>query len=213
MRTPGAALLALMFVCGAAVLGAQRGGGNAADAVLDMLVWGVPATAGDREYAEPLATEVREYLQRSQAYRSTRTVPSSGEARLVNAARVRYERRLVAATTHPDAVRLAVEYVNELGPCYEWEGMSECPEREALFADTYQSEHPNGPFANYLPLLAAHRWLCAAELLEFEKKVPQTREARRKYNARLATARESKSVMVRTAADRLAARASCFATR
>jgi hypothetical protein len=40
--------------------------------------------------------------------------------------------------------RLAVAYVKRLRPCYEWEGYSGCPEREALFADEYQTAHPKG---------------------------------------------------------------------
>ena len=39
------------------------------------------------------------------------------------------------------------------GGCYEWEGMPDCPEEEAIFADKYQLEHPDGPFRELLPLV------------------------------------------------------------
>jgi len=69
------------------------------------------------------------------------------------------------------------------------------------------------PPGDAIPLLASHRWLCAAELFAFERKVPEAADARRKYGAALATARKSTSLLVRTAAERLAVRATCFATR
>jgi hypothetical protein len=208
----GVALLALTGVFGPPRLDTQPGAEPPADAILDMLVWGSSAT-NDRAFAEPLRTEVRDYQQRANSYRSMRVVPDGGTDRLVNLARIRYERRLVALTGDPAARMLAVEYVDELGPCYEWEGMSDCPAREARFADAYQSEHPDGPFTEYLPLLAAHRWLCAAELFDFEKRISEKDDARRKYNARVARARQSKSLIVRTGAERLAVRATCLAAQ
>lgn len=46
-----------------------------------------------------------------------------------------YERRLVAMVGTPDADLIAAEY---------------------------RAAHPDGPFSQFLPLLEAHRWLCAA---------------------------------------------------
>ena len=88
---------------------------------------------------------------------------------MIHSARMSYERRLVAAIPDPRVPGLAKEYVEALHPCYEWEGMSGCPAREAGFADEYINQHVDDPLVAYLPLLAAHRWLCAAEFFEFEK--------------------------------------------
>jgi len=113
----------------------------------------------------------------------------------------------------PKAPALAVEYVTGLGPCYEWEGMHDCPERDALFADAYQTAHSHGPFSTYLPLLAAHRWLCTAEMYEGEQNPGAAARARGNYKDRVTIALASKGLLVRTAAERLRERGSCFTPR
>jgi len=132
---------------------------------------------------------------------------------MVYDAQVRYERRLVAASTSPDAHALALAYVTELQPCYEWEGFSDCPEREAMFAAKYLVSHPGGPFSQYLPLLEAHRWLCAAEAYESEKAPAEVSRSRQAYERALSVARQSSSLLVRTAAGELGARARCSVER
>lgn len=128
---------------------------------------------------------------------------------MVQFAQVNYERRLVAVTNDPRAPALAAEYVDSLRPCYEWEGFHDCPEREAEFADEYQAAHPNGPFSTYLPLLAAHRWLCAAERYEYEKNPTEAARSRRNYQERVSAAQKSRALLIRTAAERLAGRERC----
>jgi len=123
---------------------------------------------------------------------------------------VRYERRLAAIGTGPNVGALARAYVAALRPCYEWEGFHECPEREALFADSYQAEHLNGPFAQYLPLLSAHRWLCAAEAYHYEGVVADERRSRHAYERALEVAGSSAVLLVRTAAQALKRRGRCF---
>jgi hypothetical protein len=123
---------------------------------------------------------------------------------------VRYERLLAVMSDDPRAPSLAAAYVQALGPCYEWEGGPECPEREARFADRYLARHPDGPFAAYLPLLAAHRWICAAEGYEYEQDPRQAARARRSFRKRLDRARRSPDALVRVAAAALATRAACL---
>jgi len=132
---------------------------------------------------------------------------------MVYDAQVRYERRLFAIASGPDAERLAQAYVAELRPCYEWEGFPDCPEREAKFADAYQSAHPGGPFARYLPLLSAHRWLCAAQLPEREGSLSDDNPDRRAYNRVISVAVKTKDPLVRAAAEALRKRDSCFPAR
>jgi hypothetical protein len=62
---------------------------------------------------------------------------------MLHAAMVRYERLLVAVAAEGNAPALAVEYVNELRPCYEWEEYHDCPEHEALFAMEYLAANQN----------------------------------------------------------------------
>jgi hypothetical protein len=104
-------------------------------------------------------------------------------------------------------------YVTDLRPCYEWEGGSDCPEREAVFAAGYQAAHPSGPFSQYLPLLEAHRWLCAAEGYESEKAPAEAERTRRAYEQALSVASHSASELIRTAAVEQKTRARCLADR
>ena len=129
---------------------------------------------------------------------------------MVNTARLRYERKLAAVSDDPSAQTLAAEFVERLKPCYEWEGYHDCPEREARFAQEYQAANPRGPFRDYLPLLAAHRWLCAAEGYEYEERSEDAARSRREFESALATARQSAALLVRTAAGGLGARGRCF---
>ena len=164
-------------------------------------------------YRSDVRTKIEQLRERSDAYRSKRRKPTgSSELAMVYDAQVRYERRLVAMATS-DADPLAVAYVTELHPCYEWEGFHDCPEREATFAAKYQASHPAGPFSQYLPLLEANRWLCAAEAYESERAPTEAARTRRAYERALAAANRSASLLVRTAALEQKTRARCLADR
>lgn len=184
------------------------------DVLLDMLVWGAHMGPLRVEaFADPLKAELVTYLRRIATYRSARPAPPRRDrlGTMVYSANVSYERRLAATASGPEVARLAAAYVTDLRPCYEWEGFNDCPEREALFADRYQAAHPRGPFNSYLPLLAAHRWLCAAEAFEREGRLSDRVRALQLYGERLATALASSSSLVRAAAVRLSTRATCYA--
>jgi hypothetical protein len=182
---------------------------------VDLLVFGTHVQTSDA-YSPDIRARIVQFRLRADEYRLVRpalSIPglSAGELQMVSAAWVGYEQRLVGISEAPDAAALARMYVAELRPCYEWEGFHDCPERDARFADTYQAAHPKGPFSHYLPLLAAHRWLCAAELYDDPEQNPvEARRSRRNYEQRLPAALASSSLLVRTAAKELAARARCF---
>jgi len=186
---------------------------NHEDALLDVLVWGTHMPIDPKPYPPVLRVEVEQHLRRAKAYRSKRAKPTRPNERIFHTALVNYERRLAAVSNDPEASALAVAYVNSLRPCYEWEGLHDCPERDALFADKYQAAHPKGPFGEYLPLLAAHRWLCASEAYDYEKQPAEAERARRMYEQRLSTARGSRVLLIRAAAERLAERGKCFSSR
>jgi len=97
-----------------------------------------------------------------------------------------------------------------LRPCYEWEGFSGCPEHEASFAKEYLAANPSGPFTEYLPLLAAHRWLCTAEAYDYEKRPQDAARSRREFDAAIQTARRSTALLIRAGADALQARRRCI---
>ena len=130
--------------------------------------------------------------------------------RMVYAAREGYEAKLVAAASAAGAPRLAQQYVDALRPCYEWEGFHDCPEREALFAEQHLRDHPDTPFRDLLRVLAAHRWLCAAEGYEYEQKPGEALRARRNYDEAVTSATvDSRSVLLTTAATELKASGRC----
>jgi hypothetical protein len=178
--------------------------------LIDVLVFGADLKIDLTPYSAGVRAEIEERRQRFDAYESKRSRPTpDSELAMVFAAQSRYERRLVAMSTSPEVDALAMAYVTDLRPCYEWEGGSECPEREAGFAARYQADHPSGPFSQYLPLLEAHRWLCAAEGYESEKKPAEAARSRGSYEKVLAVALQSASLLVRTAATELGTRARC----
>ena len=129
---------------------------------------------------------------------------------MVYAAREGYERKLVAASTRSGVEQLAQEYVDTLRPCYEWEGFHDCPEREAIFAERYLNDHPDTAFAGFLRVLAAHRWLCAAEAYEYDQQPGSAEHARHQYQRALAIAVKVESPLMRVAADELKSSGRCY---
>ena len=133
--------------------------------------------------------------------------------RMVYAAREGYEAKLAAAASAAGARRLAQQYVDALRPCYEWEGFHDCPEREALFAEQHLRDHPDTSFRDLLRVLAAHRWLCAAEGYEYEQKPGEALRARRAYEEAVTIATtDSRSMLMTTAASELKVSGRCHAT-
>jgi len=183
---------------------------NAGDALLDVLVFGLHMSIDPAQYSGELRTEIQRYLRRAVAYNPKRAPPPSSEAGMVYSAQVSYETRLAAISDDPSASDLAQTYVAQLRPCYEWEGFHGCPEHDAKFADEYQAAHPTGPFRYYLPLLAAHRWLCTAEAYDYEKNTKDSERSRRLYEQRVSVAQQSQNILIRVSADRLAARGQCL---
>ena len=130
---------------------------------------------------------------------------------MVYEARENYERRLVAAAGAAGVETLAQQYVDDLRPCYEWEGFHDCPEAEAKFAEQYLKQTPGTPFREFLTLLAAHRWLCAVEGYKYEEKLLDATLSARASEPHLARALKSQSLLIRTAAQELKARDGCHA--
>lgn len=178
------------------------------DALVAALVWGRYDDLDLATYPLDLKAELERARERFKAYRSPRR--RSGNSPLdeiVHAAMVRYERLLVSAADR-EAQSLAVEYVDKLRPCYEWEGYHDCPEHEAVFAGEYLAANLM-PFKEYLPLLAGHRWVCAAEAYDYEKRPKDAGRSRRAADAAIQTARRSTALMIRIAAETLQARGRC----
>jgi hypothetical protein len=115
------------------------------DALLDLLVWGVDRGVDVTAYTPELNAELERILRRSRAYESQCREPvRSSELEMLHAAQVRYERLLVSMADDTRAPALPATYVDQLRPCYEWEGYHDCPEREASFAIDYMKMNPDG---------------------------------------------------------------------
>jgi len=181
------------------------------DELLHLLVFGIGADEIRlASYPPAVRAELVPYLSRFRAYRSKRTgLAKTGEFGMVYTAWTGYERRLAAVSADPGAPALALAYVSELRPCYEWEGLHNGPEREAQFAMKHRADHPNGPFSAYLPLLAAHRWLCAAEGYDYERQPGEATRCRKESGQALSTALTSASLLVRSAAQTLKSLDAC----
>jgi hypothetical protein len=203
-------LAAMMLVSGVLDASAQRVKKSPADALVDALLWAVPDTIDLSPYPSDVRAELEAMFRRVRDYKSPRVAPPTEGVRLmVHSAFVGYERRLVAHSDAPDVRAIAVDYVNRLKPCYEWEGYHDCPEHEARFATEYLASHPTAPFREFLPLLIAHRWLCTAEAYDYEKRPADATRSRRAYEEAIARARQSPALLIRTAADGLHARGRC----
>lgn len=195
-------------------LSAQEPRLSASDALVDVMVFGAHMEIDVRAYSPPVRAALEKHLRRSRAYRPRRaTEADAGEMRMVYDSNVGHERQLAAVSDDPRAPALAKAYVDSLKPCYEWEGYHDCPVREAAFAAKYLTDYPGGPFSKCLPLLVAHRWLCAAEAFDYEKQPDGAARSRRAYEMAIATARRSTDLLVRTATEGLMARGRCYSRR
>ena len=209
--SPGISLVLLCVAasaipCFALTAQAERG-------VLDVVVFYANPPSEVGRYPSDVREELQRYLQRVHDYRPRPRPPRVGsEMAMVYAAREGYERKLVAASGAPGVERLAQEYVDALRPCYEWEGYHDCPEREAVFAERYLLAHPAAPFADFLRVLAAHRWLCTAEAYDYEQQPANAARARGAYQQALETAVQSQSRLMRAAAGELKSSGRCHAS-
>ena len=181
--------------------------------VLDVLVFYADSPSEVAQYPSDVREALGRYLQRLRDYRPRPRPPRVGsEMAMVYAAREGYEGKLFAAAGVSGAERLAQEYVDDLRPCYEWEGHHDCPEREAIFAERYLLARPATPFADFLRLLAAHRWLCTAEAYDRERQPASAVRARGAYQKALDTALHSESPLMRVAAGELKSSDRCHAS-
>jgi hypothetical protein len=178
--------------------------------VLDVLVFHAEPRDIER-YPPGVRDELQRFVQRVREYRPRpRPAGLGSEMTMVYAAREAYEAKLVAAGGS-GVERLAQEYVDALSPCYEWEAFHDCPEREAFFAEQYLPRHPDSPFREFVQLIAAHRWLCAADAYEFERNQAGADTARSAYQRALAAADQSRSALIKTAAAELKGANRCHA--
>jgi hypothetical protein len=180
--------------------------------ILTGLVWRA-RIAVDSTAPRELRSAAAAYNRRSSAYVPKRRSEPLAEFKMIAPVWAEYERRLVAISSEPNAVALARAYVDSLRPPYEWEGFHDGPEAEARFADTYRMTHPDSPFRELLPLLAAHRWACTEEAYTYERNTAAAARSDTAFRRALNVAVKSSNPLVRVAAEHLGQTHTCDTNR
>jgi len=141
---------------------------------------------------ENLKRRLEEYKNRSLGFHSQlgayRAMPSD-KAPLCEPARV-VEKGIVSLINSPGIEKAAAEYARSAKLYYEWEGFADSPLDEARYADEYIERNPATVIKPYLILFLAHRYRCAYECLEFEKKFDEQKAVSKNYQHYLREAKE-----------------------
>ncbi len=111
------------------------------------------------------------------------------------------ERSIVSLMEAPGIEKIAAEYARNASIAYEWEGMSDGPMGEAAYAESFLEKNPESPLRPYLWLFLMHRYRCAFEALENEKKTEKQTTAAQKYRMYLSQAKDSPHLLTHWAAE------------
>jgi hypothetical protein len=179
------------------------------DAVVDLVLGGAHDDIDPSMYPPPLGSEIKQYLARSRAYRSTRRSASNrdGVAKMAHGTNINLERRLAAALRTRARRNSRWNTWTRYDPATNGKAFRiALKERRCSRINT--SAHPDGPFREVLPLLAAHLWLCTAEFAH--RDVDYARRAKDADEDDIAVAVKSSSLIIRTAAEGLQARGRCY---
>lgn len=190
-------------------------------ALRDALVFGVFDAPNVEAITDPAAAarwvEVQRRAERSMSRLRPPPEPS-GTMSMVWGKRQQYERLFnataaVRGNRSDDNLWVAEEvadFVEGMRPCYEWEGSSACPHREAEFAELWLRHHPQSSFAAFLPLFAGNRFLCAAEGFDYEKEPARATDARKRGIGYLTQAAAGKDPLFKLAATQMLANPRCL---
>lgn len=191
--------------------------------VQDALLWG-RFDLRVEHIADPAAAgRWREMQARARSMKSRLPPPvdSGGSASRVHGKREQYE-RIFYATASPAQGRQpadeelwfgleAADLVQGMRPCYEWEGSADCPAREAEFAEFWMKrEGTRDRMAPFLTLFAGHRWICAADGYEYDRKPALAATARERSSRLLKQVAAGSDALFRYVAERLLAAPKCW---
>jgi hypothetical protein len=141
---------------------------------------------------DPLRDRMSRFLIRRSAFKSSfESSATSFEEAARDAKKRALERTIVSLVEHPDASRLAIEFLTAAPIAFEWEGSPDGPIAESSYAEKYLERNPSSPLAPVLNLLIAHRQRAAFEACEREKKEDGAKSAAAKYLDYLKRARSS----------------------
>lgn len=111
--------------------------------------------------------KIVEYLKRCDNFQSRAFKPEDllGPEDAIKSKRRIIERAIVALIDVDDIESLAAEYAANAKLFYEWEGMSDGPFEEGMYAEEYLNAHIDTPFKPYLYIFIAHRYCSAHECI------------------------------------------------
>src|SRR5215475_11977264 len=156
---------------------------------------------------EDLKRRLEEYKNRSLGFHpqlgAYRALPSD-KAPICDPGRV-VEKGIVSLINSTGIEKAAAEYARSAKLYYEWEGVADSPLDEARYAEEYLERNPATMIKPYLILFLAHRYRCAYECLEFEKKFDEQKAVSEKYQRYLREAKEYSDRLVGLIAEDLEA--------
>jgi hypothetical protein len=141
---------------------------------------------------EDLKRRLEEYKNRSLGFHSQlgayRALPGA-KVPVCDPGRV-VEKGIVSLINGKGAEKVAADYARGATLYYEWEGVADSPLDEAKYAEEYLERNPSTMIKPYLMLFLAHRYRCAYECLDFEKKFDEQKAVSEKYQHYLREAKE-----------------------
>ncbi len=141
---------------------------------------------------EDLKRRLEEYKNRSLGFHSQlgayRALPGA-KVPVCDPGRV-VEKGIVSLINSRGIEKAAADYARSAKLYYEWEGFADSPLDEARYAEEYIGRNPATVIKPYLILFLAHRYRCAYECLEFEKKFDEQKAVSEEYQHYLREARE-----------------------
>lgn len=151
-------------------------------------------------FPDQLRSDVEQFIQRYTTFETRLNVPKETQQNSPDynwisdvyfQQQVKRERSIVALISQLGIKREAAAFVLLNPGCYEWEGMAECPQREAIFAETYLHTFPDTRLKPYLLLFLMHRYRAITECRDVIDAPAVRKTAHDKYKHYLQEARAS----------------------
>ncbi|MGB3340292.1 MAG: hypothetical protein WBB37_02285 [bacterium] len=147
--------------------------------------------------------KIAEYLKKCENFQSrthkTKDFSESEDA-IINKRRL-IERAIVTLINVADIESLAAEYAANAKLFYEWEGMTENPFKEGMYAEEYLNADLASPLRPFLVLFIAHRYRCAYECIIANNETKWKKYTELRYGYYLNAAKSRSNIMVNLIAE------------
>lgn len=160
------------------------------------------ACEGDSNFSSAVSSRLTKWFAANRQFRSR--IPLAGRRdtpeRWLSEKRRLVERGIVTLLG-PKTAAAAAAYAAKATLFYEWEGMSEGPLEEALYAEQWLEKAPGTPLRAYLLLFLLHRWRSGIEALEAEKTPERVPALRKRYAEVFAEVKKIEDPLIRWIAE------------